>query len=174
MEPWQNGHDTTMRLWLASLSVLAVACGSVVPPASDDIASFDASVDTTITPPGDGATFDSTVDATDDAPPFGGGGPFLCDTCVCDGTLDLCFHASGGPQNAPLSDAGAGDSGAGDAGAFGDASACDLDAGPSPCEAIPIDCLPNPTCACLLTHWPPCSCTVDPSGHGLRVDCEFP
>ena len=140
------------------------ACGSG-PFIADDIAVFDAEgTDSTL--PHDGGDAGDAAGGADasDATKFNGGGPFLCDTCVCDGTANMCFHGGGGPQPAPLDDGG-----------FGDAGACDMDAGSS-CTAIPIDCLPNPTCACVMTHYPSpsCSCQVDPSGNGLFVQCNYP
>ncbi len=155
----------------ALFSFLLPACGSSVPFASDDVAMFDG-----------GPMFDSTVpfdssfpsDAGNDAPKFGGGGPFLCLGCVCDGTLNYCKEMSGGKM--PIDDAGDASSDADDASPFGDASACDLDAGYNECTQIPIACLPNPSCACVLANLPPgpCSCSIDPSGNGLVVLCVYP
>jgi hypothetical protein len=146
-----------MRAWLA---VFLVACGSSSPPfPSDDIAFFDSGPDTTLPKDGGGGDVQDEPDST----PFVGGGPFSCIDCTCDGTQRLCEHFSGGPAPAPL---------AGDA---GDASVCDPDAGQGYCAAIPIDCLPKPTCACVLQHFQPvCTCDVDPSGNGLVVSCNFP
>jgi len=153
-----------MRLAFA-LPFFLVACGG--PETLDDVPPLDASFDTTTT--SDGSTFDASFQ--DVAPPDaakitldGGGGPFLCHGCICDGTLDLCFTGGGGPSPAPFDDAG-----------FGDAAACDPDASVG-CNGIPIDCLPDPSCDCILAHYPkgPCTCDVDPSGNGFRVDCNFP
>jgi len=122
------------------------------------------------------------ADAPADTTPFNGGGDFLCKGCICDGTQRYCAIVSGG--KAPvLGDAGD-DAGDLDAGAldaetdapFGDAGACDIDeAGASACTEIPLGCLPNPTCDCLLAHVSEaCTCAVDPSGSGLVVTCDFP
>lgn len=155
-------------VFLAALT----ACNN--PIGVDDLP-FDAgpSVDATVS---DAPIF--PFDAQNDAPKFNGGGDFLCNGCVCDGTLRFCEESSAG--KAPILDAGddvtdaADETDGGDA-AFEDASACDLDAGANACFAIPIDCLPKPTCACLLTHVAPeCTCSVDPSGSGLVVACIFP
>lgn len=120
------------------------------------------------------APTDVLIEAASDATPFNGGGPFLCFGCVCNGSVDMCYTAGGGPPpaHAPLDDAGAD---ADDSG-FGDASACDDDAGPTACVELPIDCVLQPTCACIFQHVPQnvCTCDVDPSGNGFRVDCNFP
>ncbi len=149
--------------------LLLPACGGSVPFASDDVAAFDAmpTVDSTLP---DGFP---TGDAGNDAPKFGGGGPFLCSGCVCDGTLNYCSEISIGMM--PLDDAGDASADADDASPFSDASACDLDASTG-CTQIPIACLPNPTCACVLANLPPgpCSCSIDPSGNGLVVLCVYP
>ncbi|HEY1954780.1 MAG TPA: hypothetical protein VGH28_04195 [Polyangiaceae bacterium] len=111
-------------------------------------------------------------DAADDAPKFNGGGPFLCSDCICDGTIDMCFFSGGGGGAPVLSDAGddADANDDADASPFGDASACSPDAAASQCTQIPIQCLPNPTCACLeQTTF--CSCTVDAIGSGFIVTC---
>ena len=153
---------------VAALALAATACGSGPVIGSDDIATFpDASRDATLPRDAgldaDGA-LDAPLDATDDSTKYVGG-PFLCDQCVCDGTVDMCFRAGGGVQPMPLDDGG-----------FGDASACPTDAGPNSCQPIPIDCLLKPSCACILQHHPPpaCTCTVDPSGNGFAVDCLYP
>ena len=153
---------------LLLFSGLLVACGSSPPFASDDVAAFDASFDHTVSD----STFNdiTTFDVDPDAPKFGGGGPFLCNGCVCDGTLNMCEHFSGGVAPMPVA------SDAGDAGDFGDASACEFDAGQTWCAAIPIECFPNPSCACVMTHYQSgaCTCDIDPSGNGLVVGCMYP
>ena len=140
----------------ASLGVLLVGCSSVTPFPSDDIAQFDAGgFDSTV--PKEASTFD--VVSEPDGTTFGGGGPFDCFGCVCDGTLGYCVEMSGG--KAPITDAGV------------DSSACDPEA--SACTPIPIDCLPKPTCDCVLTHYQTgCTCDVDISGNGLVVTCAHP
>ena len=146
-------------------ALVLCGCGSSF-IASDDIANFDA------------GTFDATtfgdassdVHATDVAPettPFNGGGAFLCAGCVCDGTMNLCFHGGGGGGAPTAGDAGDEDA---DAGPFGDASACAMDSGPLQCRAIPVQCLPQPTCDCI-TQVIPCACAVDPSGNGFQLEC---
>jgi hypothetical protein len=154
-------------------SWLMMACGSSAPAifGGDDVAAIDASFDHTLTDSLFNSDAVSTFDASlaPDAPKFGGGGPFLCNGCICDGTLNLCEHVGGGPAPMPLS------SDAGDAGDFGDASACDFDAGNVACAPIPVECLPNPSCACLMTKFSgPCTCDIDPSGNGLVVMCNYP
>jgi hypothetical protein len=123
--------------------------------------------------------------AADTGTPFNGGGDFLCSGCVCDGTLRFCEMSSGG--QAPVVDAGDDDADAGsddasdadDAGDVDDADAgppaCESEAAASACMAIPLACLPKPTCECIVAHVAPeCSCAVDPSGNGLVVTCVFP
>lgn len=154
------------RLFLLGL---LTACGSSVPPfASDDVAMFDGGgLDHTLQ--SDSPFEGSTFDVSPDGPKFGGGGPFLCNDCICDGTLNLCEHFSGGAAPMPIA------SDAGDAGDFGDASACVYDAGQTSCTPIPVDCLPNPSCACVMAHVTgPCSCGIDPSGNGIVVTCVYP
>jgi len=137
-----------MRRWLL-LAPFLVAC----PPTNivDDLPfdaqpSFDATTDA-------GPVFsDATIDVGADVPVFNGGGPFLCSGCVCDGTLNFCY-----PSDASTGDADA------EAGACGDAS--------TSCDPIPVQCLPKPTCACLLGVWTSCTCAIDPSGNGLVLDC---
>ena len=130
-----------------------------MPFPSDDIAA-----------PIDGGGFDHTLptEGGNDAGPdviFNGGGPFVCLDCICDGTSSVCEHFSGGASNAPF-DLDGGDGGP---------STCDPDAGQTYCAAIPIECLPKPTCACVSQHFnPACTCDVDPSGNGLVITCNFP
>jgi hypothetical protein len=147
-----------MRRWCL---LTLVACSSSNPIA-DDIA-VDARV----------PTFDATVDVgafpeaatVDEGPAFNGGGPFLCGNCICDGTLYYCGGGGGGL--APL-DLDAGDGGDADADA---ADACT----PNGCIEFPIQCLPKPTCECVLGPHPGlCYCTVDPSGNGLFIGCPAP
>jgi hypothetical protein len=155
------------------VATVLAACGSSVPVfPSDDVAAFDASFDQTVS---DSTFGDVTFDVAPDAPKFGGGGPFLCNGCVCDGTLNLCAHFSGGPAPMPIA------ADAGDAGDFGDASACDFDAGDTACAPIPVECLPNPSCACVMQHYQSgaCTCDIDSpdsglAGNGLVVSCNFP
>lgn len=85
-------------------------------------------------------------------PTFGGGGPFVCGNCICDGTLDYCTY--GGAPLASIADAGA----------------CDLDA--SACHRLPIACLPKPSCECLVPAPGQCVCKIDPSGNGLLLGCS--
>ena len=99
---------------VAALALAATACGSTPIVGGDDIASFpDGGFDATL-PRDAGAdgAFDAALDVADDSTKYVGGS-FLCDTCVCDGTVDMCFHSGGGAQPMPIDDAG-----------FGDASAC--------------------------------------------------
>jgi hypothetical protein len=133
----------------------------------DDVPLLEGGIDQTVPPVPDGSPFadaavDGSADAGPDAPPFNGGGPFLCYGCICDGTLNMCVSGGGGGGAPILGDAGA------DAD-FGDASACVLDAG-QPCYPIPIQCLPKPTCACIMAATG-CGCTVDSSGSGFDVLC---
>lgn len=155
-----------MRGWVGVLLLLG-ACSSTTPFPSDDIAIFDG-----------GPTFDSTLpkdatsfDVAPDGPTFNGGGPFDCNHCTCDGTLNYCAEISGG--NMPLLDAG---DDAADAADASDAEpACDPDAAVLACKPIPIECLPKPSCACLMKHYTyPCTCDLDPSGNGLVVSCAYP
>ena len=109
---------------------------------------FDATTDA-------GPSFDATLDAGADADAFvfGGGGPFLCGDCICDGTSSLCYSPH--DASADASEAGA----------------CSVDA--STCWPFPIACLPKPTCACLEKYWtdPSCTCGVDPTGNGIVLVC---
>jgi hypothetical protein len=108
--------------------------------------------------PGDASAFrpDATNDsATADVDAeagvvFNGGGPFLCNDCICDGTLRYCEIADAGFVVAA------------DANACTEASAC---------HQFPITCLPKPTCACLENFLVNCTCGVDPSGNGIVITC---
>ncbi len=146
-----------LPLFLA-LSPAFVACGSA------DFAKSDAGPDATIEDAAtDAFSFGDVVN--DGKPPpvaLDGGGPFLCFGCVCDGTTSFCEFTSAG--QAPVASDGG----------LGDAGACDLDGGSS-CMAIPSQCLPNPTCKCVLESFSPvCTCALDPSDDGLVVSCVYP
>jgi len=148
--------------------VLSSACSQVI---ADDFLPLDASPT-----PLDATIFDASPgDADSETAPFKGGGPFMCGACVCDGTLYLCSTSSGGTANAPF-DLDASDD-ADDADAADDVDAgpplCAHDAG-APCTQIPIECLPKPTCDCILPNPGSCSCSIDPSGNGFRIDCVTP
>jgi hypothetical protein len=152
----------------ALVLVFVAACS---PNFADDVLLTDASIirpDATTTD--SGFDYDATTsDAGADVTLFNGGGPFMCRGCICDGTLDMCWLLSGGKggPKSPITDASTSDA--------ADASACVLDAGTS-CVAIPIECLPKPTCACILdaSGAGSCSCYADPSGNGLVIDCALP
>jgi len=134
-----------MRLIVLVPLLTLMACGQ---PDVDDILIDDAHVgftDATTDAP------DGTVSDAEGGVTFNGGGPFLCNDCICDGTLNFC----------ELTDAGA----AADA---AEAGACPKASG---CQPIPIGCLPKPTCTCLESALGGCTCTVDPSGNGLVVVC---
>jgi hypothetical protein len=152
------------RWGLGLLGAGLLACGSMVN------GEVDASVEASAKDSGsDSPAFGDagTVDATFDAPPVAldGGGDFLCNDCVCNGVGHYCGHFSGGKAHPSMPIDGG----------FGDASACDPDAGQTYCTAIPSQCLPNPSCACVLAPMPPtCTCDLDPSGNGLVVSCVFP
>lgn len=125
---------------------------------------FDASVDLTL--PREASFPDAPFDAPEDTTKYNGGGPFLCEGCICNGTIDLCYFGGGG-GGAPI----AGDAGEdADASPFDDAGICSDEAGPQSCVQIPVQCLPNPTCECLA-QTSGCACTVDPSGNGFFVTC---
>jgi hypothetical protein len=152
-------------LWIP----LVLACGSGAQTSAD--AGTDATTPTKdsgseAAPFGDGAT---ASDAASDGPPvvLDAGGPFLCQSCVCGGTDHFCELVSGGVRPMPLlSDGG-----------FGDASACDPDAGPTSCTPIPAQCLPDPSCDCVLanlTMGPACTCQLDATGNGIVVQCMLP
>ncbi len=144
--------------------LLASACS---PIDEDDVFPFDATpipLDATV----HDALFVTDGGAEADTTPFNGGGPFMCGSCICDGTLDMCLTGTGSP--APLDLDASNDA--------ADADAEDADAGPPKCAdagkscvQIPIDCLPKPTCDCIVPNPGTCVCTVDPSGNGLRVFC---
>ena len=151
-----------MRSWIAVLFVTG-ACSSPFP--SDDIAIIDASPFFDSTIPKEASTFD-VVDK--DTTPFNGGGPFECIDCICDGTLNYCVYSSGG--KAPIVDASA--DGSDDASSDAGLETCGET---STCTAIPIECLPKPTCDCVMKKYTsPCTCDVDPSGNGLVVTCVYP
>jgi len=146
-----------------ALALFVAGCGGGGPLiiGSDDIAISDASFpqfDATLPPDATKPPKEASVDSAS----FNGGGPFLCNGCVCDGTLNLCVHGGGG-GGAPMDDAG-------DAGDDADASPCPT--GPDEvCRPIPIQCLPQPTCGCIDPTADPCVCSVDPSGDGFVVTC---
>ena len=132
-----------MRLIVLVPLLTLMACGQ---PDVDDILIDDASV----------FPFDATTDALDGTLPdadggvtFNGGGPFLCNDCICDGTSSFCERTDASADAA-------------------EAGACPKASG---CQPIPIGCLPKPTCACLESALGPCTCSVDPSGNGLVVVC---
>jgi hypothetical protein len=140
------------------LVVLLSACG---PNFMDDVLITDASVPGFDATTNDASPFgDATIEA-EAATVFNGGGPFLCDDCICDGTLHACRIYTG-RGHAPLDDA-----------SF-EAGACAADS--SVCIPIPINCLPKPSCACLIDDDVAggCGCTVDPSGNGLVIECVVP
>jgi len=154
----------------------AVVIAGCAPIGVDDIVDFDAEA----FPTTDATVFDgfpvdvASPDVGPIGPPFNGGGPFQCFDCVCDGTLNLCFHGGGG--GAPIDDAGddadASDADVGDADdADAGLAACAFDAGQTYCQPIPIECLPKPTCGCIESVWASCTCGVDPSGNGFVVVC---
>ncbi len=135
-----------------------VACSSDV--TVDDIAPMDGGVFDSTTQK-DVAPFGDTgpADVAPDVTKFNGGGPFLCEGCVCDGTLNLCLLGGGGGGMPIAQDA-----------SFGDAAACDPDAGQTFCQQIPVACLPKPTCECIQPLVG-CACSVDPSGNGFVLQC---
>ena len=136
-----------------SLLCFSLALAACAPIGTDDVMiGPDAAFSPDGTVPPDSATFvvDASADAFDGGK-FNGGGPFLCAGCVCDGTQDMCWSSA-------VWDAG-------------DAAACASDAGYEDwCGAIPIQCLPNPTCACIapLTG---CKCGVSADGNGYVLTC---
>jgi hypothetical protein len=160
-----------MREWVIAAALCA--CSSTTE--GDDFEPIDGG---TSTKPFDDATVSfeaSLFDVSQESATFNGGGDFLCSGCVCDGTLRYCEQRSGG-QSVILDSGLDGDLDDASDSAFGDASACDpdLDSGTS-CFPIPLDCLPQPTCKCVLSHVSgPCGCSVDPSGNGLVVTCVYP
>lgn len=155
----RRGHFTSVRHIVVCF--FACACGSVPfegTDAGDDATSQDSAFGF-----GDGST---SYDApTSDAPSISleAGGAFLCHDCICDGTANYCEYVWAGASPSLLDDAGI------------DASACSKDAGPTECLPFFPDCLPTPTCACLLSHsGPGCECGLDTSGEGLVVECTYP
>ncbi len=144
--------------WVVCCFVGGFGCGSTV---DEPDSGFDASSKKDAG--SDVLGFDGPSDAPVEAHTVAldGGGAFLCNDCVCNGVANMCEHFSGGKMPFVFD--------------AGDASACDPDAGQGYCAALPSDCLPNPTCACVLSHEPPaCMCDLDPSGAGLVVTCLFP
>lgn len=139
--------------------VFAVGCGATLAPidAGADAAPKDATTADVLGFGDAGGKLDANLVALD------GGGPFLCNDCICDGVSNMCEHFSGGKM--PLDQDGG----------IADASACQPDAGQSYCAPLPSDCATTPTCACILKHEPPgCMCDLDPSGDGLVLSCQFP
>jgi hypothetical protein len=137
-----------------------LACSSDV----DDMPLFDAGVFDSTTQ-NDSAPFTDAaiVDAAIDATKFNGGGSILCGDCVCDGTLNVCFSGRGAGGMPIASDA-----------SFGDASACAPNDGGAGCVAIPVVCLPKPTCECLAPFFQNCVCAVDPTGNAFVIMCPVP
>ncbi len=136
--------------------VLVAGCGSV--PASLDAG------DATTTDDAPQLAF-GDASSTDDAPYVGpdivldAGGPFLCHGCVCDGRDHYCYDLWTGALT-------------GDA--AHEAAACSTDGG-SHCVPYPQDCLPTPSCECVLGHnCPSAQCVLDPSASGLDVLCILP
>jgi hypothetical protein len=151
-----DGHPSFVR-WSF---VFLAACGSSAPIAdagTDAASGADAFAEV-------GFSIDAAADVGVDAPDItlDAGGPFLCGNCECDGRTHYCYSASGGPSPMPI------------AGDGGDAATCAEDAGGNPrCVPIPTSCEPTPSCSCVNTN-SPCMCSLDPSGNGLDVSCNFP
>lgn len=150
-----------------------LACGSNF---SDDVAILpDGSFVIDATVPDGPPPFDAGK--LDTGPAFNGGGPFQCLGCICDGTENVCISGGGGggPPKAPTLDAS---DDADDASDASDAGADASDAEPacpdsgSSCIAIPLACLPKPTCDCLdqVMHTG-CACTVSSDGNGFVFVC---
>ncbi len=144
------------------------ACGSDPGDAGD--AGADATAD--VTPKKDAASdspFADDIAVFDSFPPadptVDGGGPFLCNGCVCNGADHYCFLVSGGgaPPPMPL------DFDAGDAGLCPEP-----DAGPASCRPVPANCLPDPSCSCITQSQGGSGCQVDPSGNGIVVTLLAP
>ncbi len=139
----------------AAALLFVIGCGSVPP-------SYTVEGDATTSDASDASPF-----SFDDAPPpavdapdvvLEGGGPFLCHGCICDGTKSYCYDLWVGAALDGGSEAGE----------------CPTDGG-SACVPYTPDCLPNPTCACVLGHVCPGSqCAMDKSGNGLDVLCILP
>lgn len=151
----RRAHAHEMRTWVALSSSLVLAgCGASsqegAPDATLETSKADTNTADAANPFADGGPMDAMPDAVflGDA-----AGPFLCNGCLCDGRTHTC----GGAYP--------------DGGMTGDGGPC-ADSGTA-CAPIPAPCLPDPSCACLLTHGfsPVCSCEVDKSGAGFIFGC---
>lgn len=154
-----------MRSLVIVSTLVLVACGST--PADERDASVDATTTDTSSEPitfGDVALPDTYLgDAASIA--LDAGGPFLCFGCVCNGADHFCLAVASGDHTAPLSIDGG----------FGDAAACEPDAGYAGCVPIPSQCMAEPSCACVLADvGGPCTCMIDGTGAGLDVGCALP
>ena len=89
-----------------------------------------------------------------------GGGPFLCNNCLCDGRTHYCDISSVGPP-VPL------------APVFGDAGPCPD--GGTICRPLPKGCVPA-SCACLAnaSMGAGCRCFRSSDGDGLLAGCALP
>ncbi len=149
------------------------ACG---PNGEDDICACPRLPDATSPPDDASLGFEVGADAPADST-FNGGGDFLCNGCICDGTLSYCAQYAGGHApvlDAALDDASDDASDASDDAPFGDAGMCIGDAG-SACTPIPLACLPKPTCECLLAASPPtCTLRRRHERNRARRDVQFP
>ena len=156
--------------WVGSVAAIAMlgvtsACGSDEPRTESvpDATAEDAPLDDAPPFPWSDAMgpADVYVPEVPDVGLVDGGGPFLCNGCLCDGRTHYCdFSSAGAPVPlAPI---------------FGDAGAC-ADAGSSPCEPLPPGCVPA-NCACLPNESKggACSCFRSKDGDGLLAGCVLP
>ena len=169
----KHSYPPVVRAFFLFVSLAGAGCTQVI---ADDFLPPDAS-----SPFRPDATLPDAFagDAAAETTVFNGGGDFMCGKCVCDGTLYLCHQTEGtGTANAPTDLDASADA---DADADEDADAAGMDAGPpmcahdaGACMQIPIECLPKPTCDCILPSPGDCTCSVDPSGNGFQIECIAP
>ncbi len=117
-----------------------LGCGSE--PADLDDAGRDATVEARPRAPAQGRLVDVVTPPLQPDPTLDGGGPFLCEGCVCNGADHFCYVycGSGGGAPPPLAPV---DGGIADAGPCKEPDA----AFTTGCHAVPAECLPDPSCA---------------------------
>jgi hypothetical protein len=159
----------SMRRW-AVFSAVVIHCGG--PIADDFMLDAGPAFDATVKPDAKFTDGSFPIDAGADTALYNGGAPFLCLSCVCDGTLDMCIYGGGG-GGMPILDAGSDASGDASDDASDAAPVCSADGGTPWCSPIPIACMPKPTCACIDQQIAQtgCACSVDPSGNAFIITC---
>jgi hypothetical protein len=129
---------------VSALAIVLFGCGDATLPALDASADADAT--------SDGFTFGDGNNGVPEAathdvyvPLDDGGGPFACDTVVCDGRTQYCNISSVGPP------------------------------GPAHCSPLPDGCVPaNCDCLPNENVGVGCSCGHATTGDGLVAGCQLP